>query len=261
MAIYEAMMEVDITDLLPMVRCPVLVLRTQVMGVGTEAGVRDFAARLPDARSVTVTGRAVEGASEEMIVKMGEFFGEDWSVGPEPPPIAALPPPAEPVFRTVLFTDVEAHTTMMQRLGDRAGRDVLRTFESLTRRLLEQHGGTEVKALGDGFMASFRSAQRALDCAIALQRAISADPSLPSGFRIRIGINAGEPIEEDGDLFGAAVIAAARIVPLAAGGEILVSNVVREIVAGKGHLFADRGQHALRGFDEPVRLWELKWRN
>ncbi|MBE0610184.1 MAG: adenylate/guanylate cyclase domain-containing protein, partial [Dehalococcoidia bacterium] len=76
---------------------------------------------------------------------------------------------------------------------------------------------------------------------------------------VRVGINAGEPIAEDDDLFGTAVIAAARIASMAAGGEILVANVVRELVAGKGFLFSDRGEQALRGLEDPVRLWDLRW--
>jgi class 3 adenylate cyclase len=76
---------------------------------------------------------------------------------------------------------------------------------------------------------------------------------------VRVGINAGEPIAEDDDLFGTAVIAAARIASLAEGGEILVANVVRELVAGKGFLFNDRGEQPLRGLEDPVRIWQLRW--
>jgi len=78
--------------------------------------------------------------------------------------------------------------------------------------------------------------------------------------RVRVGMNAGEPIAEDEDLFGTAVIEAARIAAAAKGGEILVSNVVRELAKGKDFLFADRGEVALKGFDEPVRLYEVRWR-
>jgi class 3 adenylate cyclase len=77
--------------------------------------------------------------------------------------------------------------------------------------------------------------------------------------RVRIGLNAGEPIAEDDDLFGHAVIVAARIAAQANGGEILVSDVVRQLVAGKGFMFADRGEHALKGFEDPVRVYEVRW--
>ncbi|MDP2950724.1 MAG: adenylate/guanylate cyclase domain-containing protein, partial [Chloroflexota bacterium] len=123
---------------------------------------------------------------------------------------------------------------------------------------------SEVKTMGDGFMASFGSATRALECAIAIQRAFAAPPegaasSAPT-IRVRIGLNAGEPIAEEDDLFGAAVIRAARIAAMAQGGEILVANVVRELAEGKGFMFGDRGEVALRGFDDPVRLFEVRWR-
>jgi class 3 adenylate cyclase len=115
--------------------------------------------------------------------------------------------------------------------------------------------------MGDGFMASFSSATRALECAIAMQRAFTAhdDEHPETPIRVRIGLNAGEPIAEEADLFGTAVILAARIAAQAKGKEIMVSDVVRQLVAGKGFLFADRGDVALRGFEGPVRLYEVRW--
>jgi adenylate cyclase len=77
--------------------------------------------------------------------------------------------------------------------------------------------------------------------------------------KVRIGLNAGEPIAEEADLFGTSVILAARIAAQAQGGEILASNVVRELVAGRGFLFADRGERALRGFEDPVKVYEVSW--
>jgi adenylate cyclase len=117
--------------------------------------------------------------------------------------------------------------------------------------------------MGDGFMASFSSATRALECAIAMQRAFAAhseeNPDTP--IKVRIGLNAGEPIAEDEDLFGTAVILAARIAAQAQGGEILASDVVRQLVAGKGFLFGDRGDVPLRGFEDPVRLYKMRWQD
>ena len=258
-ALFHAMLKVDLSDDLPKLACPVLAIRPAESQIGNPASMRSFVAQVPRLDFASIAGAPVEGTTSEMVTRIASFFGESW-----PSPLSSHAEQHEeeaPLeFRTVLFTDIEDHTSMMHRLGDVAGRDVLRLHESKTREALRSFGGTEVKSMGDGFLASFRSIQRALDCAISLQQSLSsANASLPDGFRIRVGINAGEPIEEDGDLFGSSVITAARIVGLAAGGEILVSNVVRELVAGKGRLFADRGQHVLRGFDEPVRLWELRW--
>ncbi len=161
----------------------------------------------------------------------------------------------------MLFTDVEGSTALTQRLGDERAREVLRAHERIVREALAAHSGAEVKAMGDGFMASFGSATRALQCAIAIQRGFEEhNTAEEEPVRVRVGLNAGEPIAEDDDLFGTAVILAARIAAKAQGGEILASNVVRELTAGKGFLFADRGETELRGFEDPVKLFEVRWR-
>ncbi|HEX5142093.1 MAG TPA: alpha/beta fold hydrolase [Dehalococcoidia bacterium] len=163
-------------------------------------------------------------------------------------------------LRVILFTDVEKHTAMMQRLGDERGRALLRELEIITREALASYGGSEVKTMGDSFMASFGSATRALECAIAIQKAFAErNATADEPLRVRCGLSAGEPIAEDDDLFGSSVILAARIADQAKGGEIILANVVRELAAGKGFLFSDRGEMALRGFEDPVRLYELKW--
>ncbi len=165
---------------------------------------------------------------------------------------------------------------MMSRLGDQKGREVLREHERITRKVLKAHGGTEVKTMGDGFMASFGSVTKAVECAVALQRAMDSannDNESPlaratgegKGVRVRVGLNAGEPIEEDGpdgrvDLFGATVILASRIAAKADGGEILVSDNVRSLCSGKGFVFADRGDFVANGFEEPVRVYGVSWR-
>ena len=162
---------------------------------------------------------------------------------------------------TVLFTDVVGHTEMMQRLGDTKGRDVLRAHERITRETLKQHSGAEVKTMGDGFLASFGSVTSAMQCAIALQRAFATHTeSMPEPLHVRVGLNAGEPIEEDGDLFGSTVILASRIAAKAAAGEILTSDTVRGLLSGKGFLFADRGDFIPKGFEDAVRLYEVRWR-
>jgi class 3 adenylate cyclase len=169
---------------------------------------------------------------------------------------------AEPAggLRVILFSDLEDHTPMMERLGDERGRAVLREHEIITREALASYGGSEVKTMGDSFMASFGSATRALECAIAIQKAFAArNETADEPLRVRVGLSAGEPIDEGDDLFGASVIQAARIIDQAKGGEIVLANVVRELAAGKGFLFFDRGEILLRGFEDPVRLYELKW--
>ena len=191
---------------------------------------------------------------EAVLTAIDEFLGE----GEEA--VAGAEPPEAGAFRTVLFTDIEGSTSMVQRLGDTKGRAVLREHERITREALKAHGGTEVKTMGDGFMASFSSATRALECAIAMQRAFAEhNESAEEPIRVRIGLNAGEPIAEEADLFGTAVVLAARVAAKAEGGEILASDVVRQLVAGKGFLFSNHGDLELRGFEDPVRLHEVRW--
>jgi class 3 adenylate cyclase len=195
-----------------------------------------------------------------------KFFEGDVSDMPEPTATHTSASPQAGDMRTILFTDVEGSTALTDRLGDAKARELLREHERITREALAEHGGSEVKTMGDGFMASFGSATRALECAIAIQIAFAErNKSAEEAMKVRIGLNAGEPIAEDdpggrGDLFGTAVNMAARVAANAKGGEILASNVVRELVAGKEFLFADRGDTELRGFEDPVRVYEVRWR-
>ena len=189
------------------------------------------------------------------------FFEDDIPDLTEPALKHGAGPPEAGAIRTVLFTDVEGSTALTDRLGDVKARELLREHERIVREALKAHGGSEVKTMGDGFMASFSSATKALECAIAMQRAFAQhDEEAEEPIMVRVGLNAGEPIAEEEDLFGTAVNEAARITASAKGGEILVSNVVRELAKGKDFLFADVGERQLKGFDESVRLYEVRWR-
>jgi len=245
-----AVEQIDTTARATRVTCSTLVVVPANYPDATKRMARQLTASLP-------RGHMVEGPvprSLEYVDAVEAFLGP-WD---EAAPTAPTPTIAGSL-RTILFTDIEAHTAMMQRLGDAKGRDVLREHERISREALKAHGGTEVKTIGDSFMASFPSAQRAVECAIALQRAFEASDCAGERLRVRVGINAGEPIAEDDDLFGSSVILASRTKEKAAGGEIFVTDVVRQLVAGKGFTFADRGEMEMRGFEEPVRLYEVRW--
>ncbi|MEE8517985.1 MAG: adenylate/guanylate cyclase domain-containing protein, partial [Dehalococcoidia bacterium] len=143
----------------------------------------------------------------------------------------------------------------------------VRVHDSIVRNALKDHDGSEVKHTGDGIMASFSSAAKALQAAIVMQRGVAeyAEEHPGSPLAVYIGLNAGEPIAEEqpdgrGDLFGTSVDLAKRICDHAEPDQIVVSNVVRELAAGKEFLFADRGDTELRGFEDPVRLYEVRWR-
>jgi len=246
-AFYAAVMNYDVTALLPDVKAQTLVLHNNGNTFNPVRVGQKLAAGIPDARFL-----AIDDPNYERVAALIEEFASAANVQPAAPAAAV---------QTILFTDIEGSTALTQRLGDARARDVFRQHEQITREALKAHGGSEVKAMGDGFMASFASASRALESAIAMQRAFSAhSEASETPIHVRIGLNAGEPIAEDQDLFGTSVVMAARIAAQAQGGEILVSNVVRELVAGKGFLFADRGDTALRGFEDPVRVFEARWR-
>ena len=249
---------VDVRPYLPKVKAPTLVLHRRAnRNVPVSAG-RAVAALIPDARFVALEGDIDDWwhGHEQYFPLMFEFLDEDRAPEPEAEPQKAG------AFRTVLFTDVEGSTALTQRLGDARARELLREHERMVREALKSHGGAEVKTMGDGFMASFTSTTRALECAIAMQRAFAAhNESAEEPIKVRVGLNAGEPIAEDDDLFGTAVNLAARICSQAEAGQILAPIVVRELAAGKQFMFADLGETELRGFEDPVRLYEVRWRD
>ena len=187
-------------------------------------------------------------------------------VGGDVPPPAPAPGRTAPGARpsnplAIMFTDIEGSTATIDRLGDVAAREMLRVHDAIVRAALAAHGGAEVSHTGDGLMATFHSATGAVACAIAIQKAVGhharAHPELP--VRVRIGLNAGEPIVERELLFGAAVNAAARICARARGGQILVADVVRQLVAGTGVAFVDRRRATLKGFRSRFHLFEVTW--
>ncbi|OGO51724.1 MAG: hypothetical protein A2148_02880 [Chloroflexi bacterium RBG_16_68_14] len=254
LAFTEAARTVDVTHLLPQIAAPTLVVQMKGTDYRPVAMARELAARIPDARLVVLEGSWLDlfGNSQTWRPAVDEFLG----TAPQAAQDSA--PQARDDIHTILFTDIEGSTALTQRLGDAKAQEVLRAHNTIVRDTLREHGGQEIKHTGDGIMASFPSASGALECAVAIQLAVAGrkEPSL----RIHIGLNAGEPIAEDDDLFGTAVQLARRICDHAEGGQVLVSNVVRELAAGKGFLFGDIGDVVLKGFEQPVRLYEVRWR-
>jgi class 3 adenylate cyclase/pimeloyl-ACP methyl ester carboxylesterase len=239
---------IDVGNLLGSVSQPTLVLRAEPNPVSARSCQR-FAAKIRGAQFQQHADPDIDAWAE--LIREFVFTSSNAPSAPEAPAVGGT--------RTILFTDLVSHTEMMQRLGDERGRAVLREHERITREVLKANGGTEVKTMGDGFMASFGSVTKAVECAVALQRAFADREGEP--LNVRVGLNAGEPIEEDGDLFGATVILASRSAAKADGGEILVADTVRGLCSGKGFLFADRGEFVAKGIEEPVRISEVSWRN
>ncbi len=249
-------LDIDVRDLLDRVTVPTLVVFRPGLRSASFDQSRLMASVIPGARLVLLEGDSVApylGDVDAVVRELTGFLSDGAA------PTGGAVPEATGL-RTILFTDIEGSSALTSRLGDEAARAVLRDHERDVRASLRDHGGTEIKTMGDGFMASFGSAVAAVECAIDLQRTqAESNATAEAPIRIRVGMNAGEPIAEDDDLFGTAVIAAARIGAAAAPGEILVSDVVRQLVKGKGFRFEDRGETPLRGLDEPVRIHAVVW--
>jgi len=165
-------------------------------------------------------------------------------------------------FVAIVFTDIVGSTAMTQERGDDAAQLVVREHNSIVRDALALHGGREIKHTGDGIMATFPQVVAAIEGSIAIQqaceRANNANPDL--GLGICIGVNAGEPIHEDNDIFGTPVQMAARVLSKAEGEEICVSTIVRDTCSGKGFTFTKKGDYELKGFDEPVPIYLTEWK-
>lgn len=220
----------------------------------------------PDVDAAVSVHREAHGLVADKIIPVAavsveELLGAAEQESPWDPDSGADPPPGESAFRSILFTDMEGSTALTERLGDEGAMRLQRAHDAMIREALSAHGGREVKHTGDGVMASFPSVARAVECSIAVQRALAAyNREYPeAALRVRIGLSAGEPVAEHEDLFGAVVQQAARICAHADAGCILVPNVVRELCIGKQLPFLDRGEAALKGFEAPVRVYEVPW--
>jgi class 3 adenylate cyclase len=162
-------------------------------------------------------------------------------------------------FRTILFTDLEGSTAILNDIGESAYMGLLAEHDRVIRRALVASRGREVKHTGDGIMASFEDVADALRCAVAIQDGF--DARIAQGgtpeLRVRIGLAAGEPVDHDDDLFGSTVVLASRICDAAEAGHILVSELVRDLGIDQGFTFDDAQERHLKGFAGRTRIFEL----
>lgn len=166
----------------------------------------------------------------------------------------------DPAMRTIMFTDIVDSTAMTARLGDVRAVEMVRAHDALVRRALARTGGREVKHTGDGIMASFDDAAAGVECARAIQQAFEAfNLASRETLRVRIGLDAGEPVADSNDLFGATVQMAARLCQCAEPDTILVSAAVSGSLSGRMRV-VDRGPRDLKGFAQPVPVFEVEWR-
>jgi len=238
----------DLGDLLAAVRQPTLVLRSDP-SMAPARSCQRIAAKIP--------GAQFRQYADPTFAQQAELIRA--FVGQSPPPAAAIASAAAPSsMAVILFTDIVDSTALTERLGDTVFRTAARALDEGMRAAMREAGGTPVdgKVLGDGVMAVFTSAAQAIDAA---RRCIEL--SAESELRLHVGLHAGDVIREAGNVYGGAVNIASRICGLSAPAEVLVSGTVRELArTSAGVEFEDRGEQALKGIDDAVRVYEVRWR-
>jgi len=220
----------------------------------------------PDKESVQQVHGAAHGSIPHEIIEVDPNIVEAF-LGNIKDPItdtakgASKNAPNDSPFRTIMFTDLTDSTATTTRLGDSSAMHLLRVHNALTRNALRQFNGSEVKHTGDGFMVSFITSSEAVKCAIAIQQAFAEynAEEFEEQLHVRIGMSAGEPVQEDGDLFGTTVQLAARLCDHAEPDGILIASNVREQCEHENFVFSDSDEIKPKGFTDPVPLSKVRW--
>jgi pimeloyl-ACP methyl ester carboxylesterase len=240
--IFEMFLDIDVRAVLPTIQVPTLVLHRRGDRVVNRRAGQELAASIPGARYLELPGIDHLPWAGDQDIELGEI--EEFLTG------ARSAPEPDRVLATVMFTDVVGSTQRAAQLGDSSWRDLLETLDGAVRRELARFRGREVKTMGDGFLATFDGPARAIRCGQAIVEAARA-----LGVQVRIGLHCGEVELIDDDIGGIAVHIAARVGALAGAGEVLVSSTVKDLVAGSGMAFADRGAQRLKGIADEWRLF------
>jgi pimeloyl-ACP methyl ester carboxylesterase len=232
--------QADIRPILPSITVPTLIIhRTGDRDVAI-GGARYLASHIPDARLLELPGEdhLMWSEPDQIIDAVEEFVTGE-----------VRPGPVDRVLTTVLFTDIVDSTGHAARLGDRAWRHLLDQHDALVRRLIVRCRGREVNSTGDGFLATFDGPARAVRCGLGITAAVR-----DLGLQVRCGLHTGEVTVRGDDIGGLAVHIGARVMAAAAPGEVLVTQTVRDLVAGSGLHFVARGQRYFQGVPDPVRV-------
>jgi class 3 adenylate cyclase len=238
--------EIDARHVLPAIRTPTLILhRIGDARVTIDAG-RYLAAHIPDARMIELPGVNHNFFGERNVADRIADEIEEFLTGSR-----GHEADIDRVLATVMFTDIVDSTNRAAELGDRQWRALVERHDEIVRTQLARFRGREVKSLGDGFLAMFDGPARAVRCATEISEMVQ-----PLGIALRTGLHSGEvELTRDDDITGIAVHIAARVAAMAGSNETLVSSTVRDLVAGSGLRFQDRGRHALKGLPEDVQLY------
>jgi pimeloyl-ACP methyl ester carboxylesterase/class 3 adenylate cyclase len=245
-AVYEALCQLDCRQILPAIRVPTLILHRTGERVAYVEGARYMAEQIPGAKLVEFPGADhsfTVGAADPVIDEIEEFL-----TGVRP---GRVP---DRVLATVLFTDIVGSTERAAQLGDQRWRDLLAAHDAAVRRELAAFDGKEVNWTGDGFLATFAGPSRAIECACAVR-----DAMRHLGLEIRAGLHTGEcELLARDQLGGLAVHIGARVAAMAGAGEVLLSSTVKDLVAGSGTDFVEKGSHTLKGVPGEWRLFAVK---
>jgi class 3 adenylate cyclase len=240
------------------------IVRVQAFSLMGGVSVKSRRERVGSARAERLTAgieRAVEKAFEVVDAKVSPHLREERDEA-DASPSFRLPPQAPGGTVTILFSDIEGFSAMNERLGDREAQTIVRMHNKIVRGNVAACHGFEVKSQGDGFMIAFDSASKALRCAQAIQHELAAynraHPEEP--VKVRMGLHTGEAIKDNDDFLGKTVIVASRIANEACGGQILVSNLLKELVSGTGEFrFDEPRQVELKGLSGAHTVVPVRW--
>ena len=215
----------------------------------------------PDVDSLVRCHKVAHGLTPHEVIEvetptLAQFMGETERDTGDRALVGGQPDSA---LRAIMFTDIQGSTDVSTQLGDQVAVDLVRRHNEVVRVALSRFDGREVKHTGDGILASFVSVSRAVEASVAIQRGSADMIDEGPALAVKIGLSAGEPVEDSQDLFGASVNLAARICAHAGGGQTLVSGTVRDLAIGKEIRFVSQGAIGLKGFPDPVLLYEVDW--
>jgi class 3 adenylate cyclase len=236
--------EIDVRNVLPTIKVPTLVIHRADDALINVGNGRYLADHIPAAKYVEHPGQDhlwFWGDANEILREIREFLTGVRSL-----------PESDRVLATVLFTDIVTSTERSAQVGDQRWKDLLDQHDTLIRRELERHRGRLVKNTGDGILATFDGPARAVRCAQAIATSVKS-----LGIEVRAGLHTGEVELRNGDVTGIGVNITARVMDAAGPGEVVVSSTVKDLVAGSGLRFADRGTHDLRGVPGEWRLFTV----
>jgi class 3 adenylate cyclase len=240
-ALVRMLAEIDVRPVLPLISVPTLIVHRDRDAIAPIEGARNMGTQIQGARLVELEGEhsPLAGDTDAILDHVEEFVtGQRGQREPDR------------VLATVMFTDIVNSTARAAALGDRRWSELLDGHHELVREQLRRFGGQEVKTIGDGFLATFDGPARGIRCALA-----TVDAAREAGVSLRAGLHTGECERRGGDISGIAVHTGARVAALAGAGEVLVSRTMKDLVAGSGLRFEERGTRTLKGIPDEWQLF------